>query len=44
MRKIFNDNEAYFRWFNKNLGKIKILKLVVKNDIIVFYEKEANLC
>lgn len=44
MKKIFNDNDAYFRWFNKNLGKINILEVDVKDVIIVFYKKEANLC
>lgn len=42
MTKIFNDNDAYFKWFNKNLGKINITKLVVKDDIIVFYKKEVK--
>lgn len=44
MKKIFNNNDAYFKWFNKNLGKVNILKLAVKDEIIVFYKKETNLC
>lgn len=36
-KKRFNDNSAYFKWFNKNLGKINIIKLIINNDIIVYY-------
>ena len=43
MKKTFNNNNAYFKWFNKNLGKVNILKLVVKDVIIVSYERVANL-
>lgn len=39
-KKTFDDNEAYFKWFNKNLDKVNITKLVIKDEIIVFYEKE----
>ena len=39
MRKTFDTNKAYFKWFNKNLGKINILKLIAKREITVFYEK-----
>lgn len=44
MKKIFNDNSGYFKWFNKNQNKIKIHYLAVKDVIIVTYEKKADLC
>jgi hypothetical protein len=43
MKKTFSNNDAYFKWFNKNLDKINILKLVAKNVIIVSYERATKL-
>mgnify|MGYP003294852546 CR=1 FL=1 len=44
MKKKFSSNEAYFKWFNKNLGRVSILRLIVKDDIVVYYKMGANLC
>ena len=44
MRKTFKDNGGYFKWLNKNLGKINIFKLIAtRNEIIVYYEKEEKI-
>lgn len=48
MKKRFNDNDAYFKWFDKNKNKIDIRQIISKNKIIVDYavikkEERGNL-
>ena len=40
MVKKFNDNQKYFDWFNKNGDIVRILKVDVKDKIIVRFEKK----
>lgn len=39
MLKKFNDNESYFKWYNKYSNQIKIQKIDIKEKIVVRYEK-----
>ena len=37
-RKTFKNNDEYFKFFNENKDKIKILKIEIKEKIKIIYE------
>lgn len=36
--KRIKGNDKYFIWYNKNKDKIKIRKIIIKNDILIYYD------
>lgn len=42
MKKIFTENDDYFKWINKNKEKIKIINFKIKDDIIIIYEEKKG--
>lgn len=37
-KKIFNDNESYFKFYKRNMHKIKRIIVSFKNEKIILYE------